>query len=292
MSLEVRHSGAPLGHEIAGVELSTINNEDLKELVDLYATYGVVVVRNQTLTPEEHVEFSRKIAPLERFFLERYNLPEHPEIFVVSNIIENGKPIGMGDAGRYWHSDMWLTEHPPLGSILYAREVPQDDDGKPLGDTLFASTAYAYDTLPADLKALVDGKRATFSSAAYAAHAARNQEADIYSKEHQEARKDVQDKEIEHDLVRVHPLTGRKCLYVSEGAIRQIEGLSEEDSQRLAEQLVAHITREEVVYRHKWQVGDVVLWDNYSAVHCATGGYQLPQRRLMHRTTLAAPQVA
>lgn len=138
--MELSFQRVPLGHEVRGVDVRHLDERTFGEIEAAYDRYGVIVVRGQHLTPAEHVEFSRRFGPLERFVLERFNMPEHPEVFVVSNIIENGKAVGMDDAGRYWHSDMWITENPPRGSILYAREVPHDGNGEPLGDTYFASS--------------------------------------------------------------------------------------------------------------------------------------------------------
>jgi taurine dioxygenase len=119
---------------------------------------------------------------------------------------------------------------------------------------------------------------------------ARGETSDLHAAEHKKAREGVKDVEVVHKLVRIHPRTGRKCLYISEGAIREIVGLDRQESEDLIQELFAHLIRPEVVYRHRWKVGDVVMWDNYSAVHCATGGFDLPLRRRMHRTTLASPK--
>ena len=218
-------------------------------------------------------------------------MKELPEVFVLSNIIENGQPIGMSDAGRYWHSDMWVSDTPPRGSMLYALEVPHRGE-EPVGDTCLASTAHAYDTLSQEMKDRIENLSAVFSSKLYAQFVGHDTVKDIHTKEIMEARKDIQDRQITHRLVRRHPRTGRKCLYVVEGVISHIVGMEPGESRALLDELLAHIVRPEAVYRHRWRVGDVLMWDNYSAVHRATGDFEWPQRRLMHRTTLSAPTLA
>src|SRR3954464_249705 len=146
MALNVKHSSAPLGHEIAGIDLKTLDERTFTELDDAYQEYGVIVVRGQNLSPRELVDFSASFGRLLVYPLGDYLLEGFPEIFVVSNIIENGKPIGMKEAGSNWISDMSYPNAPPRGSILYAMEVPVQN-GETLGDTLFASGAAAYDDL-------------------------------------------------------------------------------------------------------------------------------------------------
>lgn len=288
MELQIRYTDRPLGHEILGIDLSgEVDDALFAEIERAYDRYGVVVFRDQKLTPEQQVRFSRRFGPLDRFVLDRFNLPTLPEIFVVSNIVEDGHPIGMADAGRYWHTDMWVTDRPPRGSILYALEVPERD-GEPLGDTYFASTAAAYDALPEDVKERLEGRKAVFSIGKYVDYRRNTTpSADTEAgKLAQTERESLGASEIEHPLVRTHPRTGRKCLYICEGVISRIVGLDQEESDDLIALLERHVVRSEFVYRHRWRVGDVVMWDNCSAIHKATSDYQLPLRRLMHRTTL------
>ena len=289
MALDIRFTDRPIGHEIRGVDLRDVDDATVREIGQAFDTHGVIVFRDQSLTPDDQLAFCRRLGPLDRFVLERFNHPQHPEIFVVSNILEDGRPIGMADAGSYWHSDMWVSARPPRGSMLYALEVPHRGD-EPLGDTQFASTAHAYDTLPDDLKARIENLEAVFSSRKYAEYVGHTTVKDVYTKEIVAAREDVKDREMTHRLVRRHPFTGRKCLYVVEGVISRIVGMDPAESEPLLQRLLAHVIRPEVVYRHRWRVGDAVMWDNYSALHRATPDYELPARRHMHRTTLGLAQ--
>ena len=119
---------------------------------------GVLILRDQRITPEQHIDFSRRFGPLAIHVLRQFLLQGHPEILLVSNVVENGKPIGLGDAGRYWHSDLSYVAEPSLGSLLHASEIPSEG-----GDTSFANLSAAYDALPADMKRRIDGKRAVHS---------------------------------------------------------------------------------------------------------------------------------
>ncbi|MEX2630795.1 MAG: TauD/TfdA family dioxygenase [Tistlia sp.] len=290
MAIEIVEVDAPLGHEIRGVDLAgEIDAKSFAAIEAAYDRYGVVVFRGRPLTPPQQLAFSRRFGPLQRYVLDRYNHKQYPEIFVVSNVVENGEPIGMADAGRYWHTDMWLTRNPPRGSILHALEVPERD-GEPLGDTWFASTAAAYDALDEAMKRRLEGLRAVFSTERYLAFRARtNRQIDkATGKASQAALSELKSGDIEHPLVSIHPRTGRRCLYLCEGVISSVIGLAPAESDALVAFLEAHVVRPEFVYRHRWQVGDLVMWDNVSCLHKATDDFELPQRRLMHRTTLAS----
>lgn len=290
--MDINIQRAPLGHEVQGVDVRDLDDSTFAQIEDAFDRYGVIVIRDQHLTPAQQVAFSKRFGSLDHFVLERFNMKTEPEILVLSNIIENGEPVGMNDAGRYWHSDMWITPRPPRGSILYALEVPHDASGKPLGDTCFASTAHAYDTLPDTLKSRIENLSAVFSSRLYSEFVGHDKPKDVHTKKIVQAQDELGEREITHRLVRRHPRTGRKCLYVVEGVISHIVGMGRDESRELLDTLLAHVIRNEVVYRHHWQVGDLVMWDNYSAMHRAVGDFELPQRRLMHRTTLSAPSQA
>ena len=262
MPIDIQLNGTPLGHEIRGVDLNNLDEQTFKDIDDAYKTYGVVVIRDQKLTPEQQLTFSRRFGSLDRFVFDRFNMKDNPEIFIVSNLLDEGKPVGMEDAGRYWHSDMWYVATPPRGSFLYAVEVPHDGT-RPLGDTYFASTRHAYETLAEPLKEQVNQLSAVFSSRKYGdyvGHTPEKAKDNIYLKEVVAAREKIKNNEITHPLVRTHPITGKKSLHVVQGVISQVLGLSAQASEELIESLVNHVIRPEVVYRHVWRVGDIVLW--------------------------------
>jgi taurine dioxygenase len=295
MTVQIRFTDKPLGHEIVGVDLShPVPDEDFAAVEEAYDRYGVVVFRGQQLSPDAQIAASRRFGPIEPFVMARYNLKTHPEIFVVSNVIENGEPIGLGDAGRYWHTDMWVNPVPPRGSMLYAMEVPHDDAGQPLGDTCFASTAAAYDALPAALRQTIEHRQALYSAQKFVdfrikhtSGAGPGGELTAAERESMAERTKNIVPEITHPLVKRHPRTGRKCIYFSEGAISHVVGLPDDESEQVLRELREHLLKPEFVYRHRWQVGDAVMWDNVSCIHKAINDYAWPQRRRMHRTTLA-----
>jgi len=294
MPLEIRYADAPLGHEICNVDLNRVDDATFAQIEAAYDRYGVIVIRNQKLTPESQIAFSKRFGELTEYVVGRYNMPGHPEIFIVSNVLdEKGHNVGLVDAGRYWHTDMWVTPNPARGSILYAIEVPVDEQGVAHGDTYFASTAAAYDALPEDLRAKVEGRKAVFSSEAYFLARMARTPKDPVTGDYTAAVKErihQRPKNVEqvHALVKVHPRSGRKCLYFSEEAMTGIVGMDPAESAEVLEALRRHILQPQFIHRHSWRVGDLVMWDNISCIHKATGDFDLPLRRTMHRTTLAS----
>jgi taurine dioxygenase len=148
-----------VGAEVKGVDVADLSDDAFEQIEDAYNRHSVLVFRDQNLTPEQHIAFARRFGDLEVSPRTQFALPGHPEVLVLSNIIENGKPIGNADAGRTWHTDMSYTKTPPRGSLLYALEIPIEN-GRALGDTVFASAAAAFESLPADKQASLLGLRA------------------------------------------------------------------------------------------------------------------------------------
>ena len=280
--LKVQRSSAPLGAEILGVDLSKEPDDAVfREIVDLFHEHEVVFFRDQQLTPEQHVAFSRRFGELEHHVRKDCCRPGFPELFVVSNVLENGKPIGSQDAGLFWHSDLCYMREPSRGSLFYAREVPHDAQGKPVGDTMFASGTAAYQALPEPEKRRLAELKAVNS---YAKGYYRDRKSGARKPLTEEQKKRTPD--VEHPVVRTHPYSGRKSLFVNEGYTASVAGMSPQESDALLARLFEHSTRPEFVYRHQWRVGDFLIWDNCSTQHRAVMDYALPQRRLMERATL------
>ncbi len=273
-----RHFDAPLGGEIIGLDLSLpLGDEAFDAVRQSFLDAQVLVFRNQfNLTPQQHIAFSRRFGDLQIHVLKEFHLPGHPEILVVSNVVENGRKIGLGDAGRYWHSDLSYKEEPSLGSLLHAQELPATD-----GDTVFANMYLAYETLPKEIKQRIEGRRAVHSyTLKYDDLRARSDARNALTPDQL-----AQVQPVSHPIVRVHPETGRKALFVSEGFAARIDGLSEGESDELLKFLFAHSTRPEFLYRHKWQPGDLLFWDNRATIHLAVG-CPPDQRRTLYRTTV------
>jgi taurine dioxygenase len=275
MSIEIVPTGAALGAEIRGVNLGEpIADATFAEIERAYNEYGVIFFREQQITPPQQVAFTRRFGEIEfNIFGERWSVPRNPEIVVVSNVTEDGRPIGVRRAGENWHSDMCYTARPPRGTILYALEIP-DLHGLSLGDTEFASAAAAWDALPEQLRRRIEGRRAIFDfTRRKRAFPPTQAEIDRYPP-------------VTHPIVRAHPFTGRKCLYVMRDDCVGIEGMGPEVAEALIAALADHIVKPAFVYRHQWRAGDLLLWDNCTVQHRAIQDYDLPQRRLMHRTTM------
>ena len=201
MSIEVIPTGAALGAEIRGVDLSQPLGDNVFAVIErAYDEHGVIFFRNQRLTPPQQVAFTRRFGEIEfNIFGERWSVPGSPEIVVVSNVTEDEKPIGVRRAGENWHSDMCYTPRPPRGTMLYAHETPVLH-GLPLGDTEFASAAAAWDALPDTMKQFLEGRQAVFDFVGRKrAFPPTQSEIDRYPP-------------VSHPIVRKHPRTARKCL--------------------------------------------------------------------------------
>jgi len=274
---EVRPFPAPVGAEILGLDISKpINAEDFARIHKAHLDHHVLVFRNQQITPQEHIDFSRRFGPLEIHVLHQFQLKNHPEILIVSNIKENGEPIGLGDAGVYWHSDISYKPKPSLGSLLHAQELPSEG-----GDTLFADQHLAWESLSPELQQRILPLKAEHSYLAkYEELRAKNP----WRPKLSQAQIDQVAPAVQ-PVVRTHPETGRKALFVSEHFTTRIVGLPQEESDALLAELFAHSVKPEFVYRHTWAPHDLVFWDNRSLMHLAAGTPDHLRRRL-NRTTI------
>jgi taurine dioxygenase len=291
--------GKHLGAEIRGIDLSQPLDDDTFACVaKAFFEHQVVFFRDQRITPEQQTAFTRRFGVLEQHVRKEHRLDGYPEILIVSNVLnEQGKAIGVEDAGRFWHSDLSYKREPSLLSALYALEVPVKD-GVVLGQTDFASTTAAYDALPAETKQRIEGLRNVHS---YRYYRAKNVEAQ--KAEQARGARTVQEHNLtpeqlasvpdsEAPIVRTHPVTGRKGLFINEAHTSHIVGLPKAEGDALCAELCAHIIRPEFRYEHRWQAGDLLVWDNAAVLHKANFNYNLPLRRLMHRTTVRGPAVA
>jgi taurine dioxygenase len=291
--ITVNRIGRRCGAEISGVDLAQpLDDDTFAQVSKAFFDNEVVVFRNQKLTPEQQIAFTRRFGVLEQHVRKEHRLEGYPEILIVSNVLnDQGRAIGVEDAGRFWHSDLSYKQVPSLLSALYALEVPVKD-GVVLGHTDFASTTAAYDALPGDLKRRVQGMKNVHSYVYY-----RNQ--NIQAQKAEQARGDravqehvltpehlAQVPDAEMPIVRTHPVTGRKGLFINEAHTSHIVGLPRAESDALLKQICAHIIKPEFRYEHRWQKGDLLMWDNCSAQHKANFDYRLPLRRLMYRTTV------
>jgi taurine dioxygenase len=280
VALTVVPSGAACGAEIA-LDLSRdLDDAGFRRLEAAFHDHIVVVFRGQRLSEAQHIAFSRRFGELEIHIVQKYLLPGHPEILLISNIRnDRGEHIGLADAGFTWHTDTSYRRRPSRCSLLYAKEVPHDDNGEALGDTVFANTIAAYQALPQSIKAMLAGRCAIHRYSA-------RRRVENSPRPKLSAAQLAETPDIAHPIVRTHPYTGRKALYVTAGECIGIAGMPKDEAHDLIDMLDRHCVRPEFLYRHKWRVGDLLMWDNASAMHLAICDYALPQRRLMHRTTV------
>ena len=274
--MNIKPLDAPAGVEITGIDLTAgLDDRTLEALESAFDAHGVLIVRDQHLSPADQLAFAHRFGEIEvNYNSEKYGLSDHPEIYLISNITRDGEPIGSRRAGEAWHSDMIYSKQPPRATMLYAVEVPELN-GLVLGDTAFANAAAAWDALPKAMQEEVSGLKGIF---------------DFRGRKRSEAPNEAtvaRYPPVQHPIVRTHPHTGRKSLYVNRDDCVGIAGWTENRAAALVAALSDHVVRPEFVYRHQWRRGDVVMWDNCTVQHMAILDYDLPQRRLMHRLTIA-----
>ncbi|MSP67873.1 MAG: TauD/TfdA family dioxygenase [Alphaproteobacteria bacterium] len=262
------------GVEVQGVDLAKdLDDATFARILDAHHRYGLVLLRDQKITPGQHIAFSRRFGELEIHVLNQYLLPGHPEVLVLSNRVENGKQKGVPNGGWIWHSDLAYMKRPSLGSLLYAHEVP--DEG---GDTLYAGMHAALEGLSPAIRKQIAGRSAVHSYAWY--YAKLDQRAPLT--EEQKAKTPP----VEHPIERTHPVTGRKALYVFEAFCDEIPGMPQDEARALLAELFAHSVKPDYVYAHRWLPGDILFWDNRCTMHRATPYDQQKYHRTMHRTTV------
>lgn len=269
-----------MGAEITGVDLDQLTPETFAQIRAAFHAHKVIAVRDQRLAPAAQIAFSRRFGALEDQLNAHYTVEGYPEVLVLSNDIRDSKPVGLVDGGDYWHSDSSHRDHPSLATILFAVKNPSIG-----GDTEFADMAAAYQALPAEMKRKIAGLKGI-----HAVSKLRNRRVQVSprrpdGKDFYERQKSIPDQVW--PLVRTHPETGDKALYLSPRFTIGIEGLDEAEADEILDALFAHQIRPEFVYRHKWRDGDLVMWDNRCVIHRATGGFVYPDVRTMHRTVIA-----
>jgi taurine dioxygenase len=256
MPIPLRKCDAALGAEIAFDLSQPIDDRTFGEIERLFHDNIIVFFRDQRLSNEQHIAFSRRFGELEIHIVKKYLLPGYPEILLVSNIkSEAGEHIGLADAGFTWHSDTSYRTRPSRCSLLYAKEVPHRD-GEPLGDTLFASTVAAYEALPETMKRRLAGLKAIHRYA-------MRRRVENSPRPKLTAAQLAETPDIAHPIVRTHPYSGRQALYITAGECIGIvsgngEVMPEDAALDLIAELDAHCVRPEFCYRHRWQVGDAL----------------------------------
>ena len=286
----VTPSGAILGASITGIDLAVpLARGDFALILRALATHGVVCFPDQRLDPASHAAFSRQFGTLEVHVSGAFQVPEQPEVMILSNIVENGRPIGLADAGQDWHTDMSFSRTIAFVNVLHALKVPRRD-GRVLGDTLFADMAAAFDGLPPALQMRLEPLTATHDFAKFwDMMRARGGEGSV-RKPLTEAQR-AQKPPVSQPMVLRHPLSGRRILYANPGYTMRVDGLPAGESDALLETLFAHQREPRYQYAHRWTEGDVLMWDNLRTMHYAVPDYGPNEHRLIRRCQAVADRV-
>jgi len=279
--MKVTRLGNHIGARVDGVDLRDLDDTRFAAVERAFHEHGVIAISDQQLDEPDLIAFSRRFGALELNVASSFHHPDYPHVNILSNKRRaDGTPLGSPDAGQGWHTDMSYNPVPARASILYALEVPTRD-GLALGDTLFAGMGAAWDALDPALRARLERLQAVH-------HFSKFYDYMIEEKGSPRPKLTAAQKAakppVVHPLAVRHPYTGRLCLYCDPGYTIRVLGLAEAESAALLRQLFAFQTRDDFLYRHKWRVGDVLIWDNIATIHMATGGYGDAEHRLMHRT--------
>jgi len=283
--MKIYPSGKVLGARIVGIDLAQpLADAEFRQILRALGEHGVLCFPNQRLATDAFARFGRLFGELGINVANQFHEPGFPEVMVLSNVITGGKPIGLADAGQGWHTDMSYSKEIALANVLYAVKVPVRD-GRPLGDTQFRNMHAAYEDLPAEIKARLNGRTATHDFAKFwdMMRARPGSQRGPLTAE-QRAKKPP----VSQPIFRPHPITGRAVLYCNPGYATRVDGMPEAESVRLLDFLFEHQAHEKFFYAHAWTEGDVLMWDNVGTVHNAVADYRADEPRYMRRVQVMA----
>jgi taurine dioxygenase len=259
------------GAEIAGLDLATASEAKLDAAVEVFNLHGAILVRDQKLSPAQLIHFISRFNEPEEHTQKQFTLPGYPYVFILSNKVVDGKPIGAHNDGVGWHTDYSYKAKPVMCTMLYAVEVPAEGS-----DTLLADLCAAYDALQPERRRQLDPLVLHHSYQYF-------METREYGRMRLSDQLKAQNPDVFHPLIRVHPANGRRALWPSTGTVKEVVGMPNPEGLQLVEELVAFATQERFIYRHKWRVGDVLVWDNRCTLHTGTLYDDTKYDRLMHR---------
>jgi taurine dioxygenase len=282
MSVEIQRLSYGLGAQISGFDLTRpLDAETVAEIRQAWLQYQILLIRGLEISPDQQMRFTNYFGQQAAYPLEHYRHPNFPEIFLLSNMTDDGKISQTADAAREWHTDMSWSIEPALGSILRCIEIPEVG-----GSTIFSNAYMAYERLSPAYRRMIDQL--------YAVHEVFNPKNAVIKNQQYAAKLNVAQTEemrkanppVIQPVVRLHPETGRRALYVCEGVTTRLVGCTEAESAPILEFLSKEAARVEYTYRHHWKPNDIIMWDNRCTLHMAVPDNDHQQRRLMHRTTV------
>ena len=282
--MQVTPNPGVLGATIEGLDLAQpLPAPVVDQLITLLGRHGVLAYPDQRLTPRQLRDFSRNFGELE-INVAQSSESELPEVMTLSNIVENGKAIGLADAGQDWHTDMSYSNMIAFTNILYGLKIPHRD-GKPLGNTEFCSMHAAYDALPDTIKTELEGKTITHDFNKFWEN--MRQRPGSTRPPLTEAQRRAKPPAV-HPALMIHPITQRRVLYANPGYSIRINELPEPESDKLLAFLFEHQLRPEFRYAHPWKVNTLLMWDNMGTIHNAVADYTPAEPRLIKRCQVKA----
>ncbi len=287
--ISIAPTGKSMGAIVTGVDLSKpLSTSDFAQTLKALGEYGVLRFPEQHIDAASLRDFSLRFGPIQVGMSEGFRHPDVHEVGILSNVIENGKPIGLADAGQDWHTDMSYRETVGFVNVLYAVKVPVRD-GKAIGDTLFANMHAAYEGLAPEWKTRLTGMTATHDF---------NKFWDNMRMNHGSSRPALTPEQrakrppVVHPVFMTHPLTGRTVLYCNPGYAIRINEMSEAESDKVLDMLFKHQLQDKYIYRHSWQVNDLLIWEHIGTLHNAIPDYGPNEHRMMLRCqVMTTPQV-
>jgi len=274
-----------MGATIHDIDLAQpLTDAQYREIEQTLGKYGVISFPTQQLNAKQLRDFSETFGKLEINVANLYHDPEFPEVMILSNMLEDGKPIGLSDAGQDWHTDMSYSKTIAFANVLHGIKIPTRD-GQPLGNTEFCNMHAAYEDLPDSLKEELDGMTITHDF---------NMFWEMMRREKGSSRPPLTEEQrrrkppVSHPMFLTHPITGRKVLYANPGYSTRINELPEARSKEVLAFLFAHQTQDKYRYRHRWTEGDVLMWENMGTIHNAIPDYRPDEHRLIRRCQVMA----
>ena len=282
--MKVTRSGETLGATIEGLDLARpLSQGEFDEVLRALGRFGVVRFPRQELSGRQLADFSARFGKLEINVANAFQEPGIPEVMILSNIVENGKPIGLADAGQDWHTDMSYSRTIALANVLYGIKIPRRV-GKPLGSTEFASMHAAYDGLPAEMRRDLEGMTVLHDFNKFWEMMRKRGSPRPPLTEAQKKTKPP----VSHPIFLTHPITRRKVLYANPGYSVRINELPQKQSEEMLEFLFEHQLRPEYRYAFHWQEGDVLMWEDIGTIHNAVADYGPDEHRLVKRCQVMA----